>query len=432
VLVAVGLVALLGVVALSVDVGRIVVAKQQLQNVADAAALAGASVLRNGMDAAAARQAAIAVASQNAVLGEAASLDPQLDVTVGVYNSATGAIEPWTVSESGVVSVPTGTVAIRVAVRRTPDSPGGAVPMTFARILGLDEVNVSASAIAGLAVQMRARAPVEMMITQDYSGSFGNEFTSARDANLAFVNVIQPVAVAGDSPGMGDKIGYVGFADYVIDSSHHPTTGFTDSVYGSWSQSNVSRNYPLALTRMDIASGGYTTVRNKFTGTNQVFHFMVGSDTSRKRNPNLGPCPGGLMYSSSTNTAAGLRAAAAKFKNTSGQWLNPNAEHVVVLVSDGMAFFHNESTGIKNATASKAATVVAADELGAAGIVLHTVTLCQDSGATSYGFSGSDAEFNASLVRNGGYAFRTADAAKLRDLMISVGTIEVGESSLLK
>jgi len=119
------------------------------------------------------------------------------------------------------------------------------------------------------------------------------------------------------------------------------------------------------------------------------------------------------------------------FKNQDGDWKNPEAEHVVVLVSDGMAYFHNPQTGEKEAAWSRDRTVEAANELGNMGIVIHTVTLDQEA-LTNYGFSGSDYDFNASLCQNGGYAFHTPDAEGLQDIMTSIGTIELGHPRLIR
>jgi len=58
-MVVLALMALLGMAALSIDVGRLVLAKQELQDVADAAALAGCARLRQGFDMDQAQQAAI-------------------------------------------------------------------------------------------------------------------------------------------------------------------------------------------------------------------------------------------------------------------------------------------------------------------------------------------------------------------------------------
>ncbi|MFZ5482413.1 MAG: pilus assembly protein TadG-related protein [Myxococcota bacterium] len=80
---AVGLVAILAFAAMAIDVGKLRLNQQQLRNVSDAASLAGAARLDGtaaGLDAA--RDAAIAVAGQNAVDGRVHALAPA-DVELG-------------------------------------------------------------------------------------------------------------------------------------------------------------------------------------------------------------------------------------------------------------------------------------------------------------------------------------------------------------
>lgn len=118
-LVALSMIALLSAVALAVDVGMLVTARTESQMLGDAAALAGAGVLRdtNG-DSLLAHNAAKSWAATNTVRGEAV---PILDEDVDVI------LDDWTV---------------RVRVHRTK-ARANAVPTYFARIFGVDEVNIS-------------------------------------------------------------------------------------------------------------------------------------------------------------------------------------------------------------------------------------------------------------------------------------------------
>jgi Flp pilus assembly protein TadG len=143
VLVAIALVALLGLVASSIDLGRVAMARQQLQNAADAAALAGASALQQGMNAAAGKQAAVETAAANAVLGTPVTLDPNVDVVIGSRNTTTGVITPWTVGADGAASMTDGDSAVRVTARRTAGSPDGPIPLSLASIMGITSVPVT-------------------------------------------------------------------------------------------------------------------------------------------------------------------------------------------------------------------------------------------------------------------------------------------------
>lgn len=128
-LVALAMVALLSAVALAVDVGMLVTARTEAQTVADGAALEGARELRDsqGNVEQARTQAILAGSSDNTVRGENVSvLEEDVDVIP----------EEWTV---------------RVRVHRTT-ARGNAVPTFFARIFGVDEVNIVTHAAAWAAL----------------------------------------------------------------------------------------------------------------------------------------------------------------------------------------------------------------------------------------------------------------------------------------
>lgn len=123
-LVALSMVALISAVALAVDVGMMVTARTEAQRVADLSALAGAGILAIDPDAeAAARMEAIHFALLNTVRGDAAVVLPA-DVSINL--------------DSSTVTVQ----VIRTQARGTP------VGTFFARIFGVDAVNVTAIATA--------------------------------------------------------------------------------------------------------------------------------------------------------------------------------------------------------------------------------------------------------------------------------------------
>jgi hypothetical protein len=438
VLVVGALIAILGMCALSVDMGMVTLARQQLQVAADAAALSAATTLRLGMNQQAAIDAAISVAADHHCLRQPVVIDPASDIQVGVWNSATSQVDDWFESSAGEVAAQGGTLAVRVTARRTAASAAGAIPMYFARAIGITAVDVQTSAIGALEIRRYERPPVEAVVLQDFSGSFSGEFAQARTATSEFVRVF------GDAAKADDQIGYAGFSDDVIGPGVYPEAGWAEdpafSAYGAWRPAAglLARNYPQALTDIDNSSG-LNAVKDRFSGTSTITYFGCGSHRDPERRQSTG-----AYYTNCTNSAAALRYAVDMFLDGSGAFSNPAAEHVVVLLSDGMPFYHDPSrpqgyrdrynlwVPAKEEAWSKAQTILAADYLGSKGIRLHTVTLCQDSGGTNYGYSGSDAEFNSSIVQNGGYAFLTPDAAELTDLMIGVASIEVGQATLLR
>lgn len=161
-LVAVALVSLLGAAALTIDIGLVLIAKQQLQRTADAAALAGVAILQVSLDPQSAVDVAVATAADNPVLGAPMTLDPAVDVVTGAYDAQTGELVPFQ-SSGGVMSVSGGVVAVRVTARRTVDSPDGPVVMRLARILGHEFAEVTAHATAGYATSDRPRQAVELV-----------------------------------------------------------------------------------------------------------------------------------------------------------------------------------------------------------------------------------------------------------------------------
>lgn len=124
-LVALSMIALVSAVALAVDVGMLVTARTEAQQLGDAAALAGAAVLRSTAgDSAAAHDSAVAFGNtHNTVRGD----------NVVIQNGDVDVIpDEWTV---------------RVRVHRT-SARGTAVPTFFARVFGIDEVDVVTNAAA--------------------------------------------------------------------------------------------------------------------------------------------------------------------------------------------------------------------------------------------------------------------------------------------
>jgi len=132
---ALALLALMGFAALAVDLGAVYSAKTELQIAADAAAMAAVQELDSGESFAAAAQ----YAALNRVLDDPITL-AQGDVVTGYVDFATGQF-----TEDG-----TPANAVRVAARRTQDSPDGPLDLFFARALGLTSASVSAESIAAI------------------------------------------------------------------------------------------------------------------------------------------------------------------------------------------------------------------------------------------------------------------------------------------
>jgi Flp pilus assembly protein TadG len=148
-IVAFSIAALLGMTALAVDFGMLYVARSQAQRAVDASALAAAGwmvYLRNDQDGA--RAEAIEYAARNDILGTPAQVLP------------------------GDVTFPTPT-KVRVWLHRTA-ARGNPVPTIFARILGINHVDVVVKAAAELVPSAGARCVLPIMLEDKFLDANGD------------------------------------------------------------------------------------------------------------------------------------------------------------------------------------------------------------------------------------------------------------------
>jgi Flp pilus assembly protein TadG len=152
ILVAFLMIVFLGIAALALDVGYLYVVRTELQNAADAAALAGAGHLYPRSI----TGAVISVVPPEWGSAEAAANYPQApansaggvtltdyEVRTGYWNLATG-----TLSSALGTQGPQDAPAVQVTVRRSGGENSGPVNLFFARALGIGTADVSATATA--------------------------------------------------------------------------------------------------------------------------------------------------------------------------------------------------------------------------------------------------------------------------------------------
>lgn len=230
---------MLAMAALAIDIGQLCLAAQQLQDAADAAALAGVGALRNStggeLDEDAAKAAAVDIAARNFVLARSVVLDPDRDIVVGGYNEETGQIEPWDGTQSSV--------AVKVTAHTT-------VPTMFASALGINSADLhSRPAIAGLKVGGETREPLDIIIIQDASRDFGSggapgthwsdtstDWARSIDACEATAELINQHAVPGDRIAFA---AYTGPFAYGLESKLVPAgTPYSDV----WMWDNAGQN----------------------------------------------------------------------------------------------------------------------------------------------------------------------------------------------
>lgn len=137
ILVGVSLFVILNFFALVVDLGRVFVTKNELQNTSDAAALA--AVVEIPMGETSALNKAISFGEAHRVANEPISIDPS-DVVFGRYDISNETFQAG--------AVPTN--AVEVQARRTAGSPSGPLGLFFAQLFGQDSTNVRAKTLAVL------------------------------------------------------------------------------------------------------------------------------------------------------------------------------------------------------------------------------------------------------------------------------------------
>lgn len=138
------LTALVMFTSLAVDYARVQLAKTELRRAADAAARAGASGLSSGVTTA--QNLAVTYGGYNAADGTAVVIDPNNDVEFGTWDATSRTFTVLTGASRANAN------AIRVTARRTANS-GTGISLAFARVLGMNTCDVTASAIAMITPQ---------------------------------------------------------------------------------------------------------------------------------------------------------------------------------------------------------------------------------------------------------------------------------------
>ncbi|EMI15633.1 transmembrane protein [Rhodopirellula maiorica SM1] len=143
---AVLIVIMFGMVAFAIDTGYLALARTETQRTADATAHAAVVEFASSQDineiTKRARSVASEFTSSNPVLGQVASVAPNVDVSIGHYEFGSGQSELK-------FDDPTKYNAVKVRIRRT-SSQNGAVPLFFGGILNRSEQDVDAEATAAL------------------------------------------------------------------------------------------------------------------------------------------------------------------------------------------------------------------------------------------------------------------------------------------
>jgi Flp pilus assembly protein TadG len=146
------LVAFFALLAIVTDLGHLMLVRSQLQNAADAGALAGAGALSpytsSGPNWAAGQKAAIATVQANKADTYWLST---ATVQTGYWDTTwTPATAPASLLSTGIVPGPTNVPAVKVSIQKIGGSNNGPVALTFGQIFGISTVKVAAHATAML------------------------------------------------------------------------------------------------------------------------------------------------------------------------------------------------------------------------------------------------------------------------------------------
>lgn len=232
------MVAICGFIGLAVDMGYMYVAKGQLQNAADAAALAGASGLPDQTDA---RNKAKSFAEINPVVpgpDTKVAVSPG-DITLGNWNSARPSAPADLRFQADIPPIN----AVKVQARRTEGSIGGPVELFFSRVIdpGWSQMGVLATAIA-------SRAPMAgfyIMIGRNTCSSALPLRLSPGIGNMAWSSLLQPSTNADDVRNRFICINSVP-NEQVCGNSVYTTNGTASTIFQATETDFYDPNYDFA------------------------------------------------------------------------------------------------------------------------------------------------------------------------------------------
>jgi hypothetical protein len=377
--------AFLTMVSFAVSTGEIMVKQQQLQDLADATALAGAAALRDGDNA---EQAILNAASIST--GEASSAFrnvqfPPDTVEVGRYNFEKASFDPLPFADEGVPAV---RVAIPVSISMDQggvDNPAFAMSGFIRDRLGISQLSLFAEAIAVV-------RPRDIVILQDITGSFLREFEFARQADLALVDII-----AESYGGLGDQIGVVTFGREAY--TEFPLTPVTEGLDDI--RSFLSSTMEVCTTFSSRHSFGPLSSHRQYDPTDP---------TDRVGTPLLEVnCQG-------TGTGPAIAHATTLLENAVARGSDP----VIVLVTDGVpCHFQWPLPSSQWVASGKTAAIEAALAARETGVRIFVVDLSLPPFGPAQSCSADGSAFNVDLASHG-FGTTTADPTELASKLAEV------------
>jgi len=321
------MIAMLGFVAFSVDLGWIVLVKTELQNAADSAALAAGTKMSDSR----ANMESIAqnYAGRHTAGGQAVALT-STDIEYGLWDSE---------SQSFVPSTGAGN-ALRITARRN-DSTGGNT-LFFAKVLGRDRFDVAASAIA-------LGNPRDICLVVDLSGSMNDD--------------TEP-GYSGDGTLSGD---------YATERTEMMQELFDDLNFGAYPGTQQSVGQPLGVSTFSSLSSSTGPLRDNMS-VSTTYRITSGNSSSTRQTkayrwmidyqvatimPNVSPTPNSgntasynywrdyleaVTGQSSSSQNIGYRTY-AQFLMDQGRDVQVGSQHSQLSTESGYCAYHNESVG---------------------------------------------------------------------------------------
>jgi hypothetical protein len=247
------MVMMMAMIAFGVDVGYIAVARTEIQICTDAAALAGASGLVDGIGVAQTR--AQEYLSKNKVAGQ----------TLGNSNAT---IEFGTWSDTTRVFTPGGDGPNGIRISTTLNS----VPLFFGKALNKDSFNVAAQSIA-------VYQPRDIMLVLDYSGSM------AYDSQFRNISLIGKPAIEANLAQMYQELG-TPFGNLPATSvSYGNSSTYNSTIRSYFGLNSVTYPYPSGSWNeyIDYVQSDYTLYnagyRNRYGGITFMHYLMAKRDS---------------------------------------------------------------------------------------------------------------------------------------------------------
>jgi Flp pilus assembly protein TadG len=304
---------MVGMTAMTIDLGTMYIARTELQRSADAAALAAVAKLTHyqaGTSETAAKNEAERIVEANPVQGRTFKLDLSRDVVFG-HSDFNATTKKYTFVAGG--APPT---AVQVYVRMTNDSPNGSLKMMFAGILGVGSSDMTAKSASMI-------IPRDITVVADLSGSmnYDSQLQNYKDTAINLWNVWACLPVQKGSNGAGNGWSPPGNAPATDQGGRMymtPTAAVKGPVFGrmnTWGTLTIDASYnpatdagllyiPIGATSNDInlatwlSSIGYST--------NEITTIVKGTSGESSTNySNRVQVALGLMYWDSGN-AGGL------------------------------------------------------------------------------------------------------------------------------